>query len=234
MARSSRGWAWKGQGRTRGCRGCPGTHSNCPGVQIPSRCPRAPPAIPCWGLKFREFALIHIYNIFFYVTSPPGNFSALNSSFKPSWKKRHLRGGVGVAVSPQRAQAGAPSFPQGPSLFPGKSRAAPKGSFSQHSRHCQVILSPARLTDPALESQSRLQKGGGNELLPFIVADRSRCPARGLSANKQHLVISSGFSSLWRRVVLGGTLHGGSGAGEFRDPRSQRGRNDVTAEGRDS
>lgn len=71
VARSSRGWAWEGQGRTRGCRGCPGTHSNCPGVQIPSRCPRAPPAIPCWGLRFREFALIHIYNIFFYVTSPP-------------------------------------------------------------------------------------------------------------------------------------------------------------------
>lgn len=136
VARSSRGWAWEGQGRTRGCRGCPGTHSNCPGVQILSRCPRAPPAIPCWGLRFREFALIHIYNIFLYVTSPPGNFSALNSSFKPSWKKRHLRGGVGVAVSLQRARAGAPStpwrfhpFPRAPLSSQGKAGQLRKAPF---------------------------------------------------------------------------------------------------------
>lgn len=55
---------------------------------------------------------------------------------------------------------------------------------------------------------------------------------RGLFGNKQRLVISRVYSSLWRGIVLGGTLHGGSRAGERRNHRSQRGRNDVTAEGR--
>lgn len=120
-----------------------------------------------------------------------------------------------------------PSFPrvlpQGPSVFPGKSRAAGKGSFFQPLQPCQVILSPPRLTNSAWKSQSRPQQKGGNELLHFIVADCLRCPVRGLCGNKRHLIICSVYSLLWRWIVLGGTLHGGSRTGECRNHRSQRG-----------
>lgn len=96
---------------------------------------------------------IYMKHIFLYVTSPPGNFSPHNSSFKPSWKKRHLQGGFGGCSVPTEGSGWGsilplllPPFPcvlpQGPSLFPGKSRAAGKGSFFQRLQPCQVILSP--------------------------------------------------------------------------------------------
>lgn len=204
--------------------------------------PAIPPCNPLLGSQFRQFALIQIQDGFLYVTSPPGSFSPLDSSFKSCWRKRHCQGGFwGCCVPTEGSGWGSiptlvlPSFPcvlpQGPSLFPGKSRAAWKGSFFQRLQHCQVILSPPRLTNSALKSQSCLQKEGGNELLPFIVGCW-RCPVRGLFGNKQLWVISRVYSSLWRGIVLGGTLHGGSRTGERRNQRSQRGRNDVTAEGR--
>lgn len=104
-----------------------------------------------------------------------GNFSPLNSSCKSSWKEKAPPGWFwGCSVPTKGSGWGSilplvlPSspcvIPQGPSLFPGKG-----SSFFQPLQHCQVILSPPRLTNSALKSQSRLQKEGGNELLPFIV-----------------------------------------------------------------
>lgn len=179
-------------------------------------------------------------HIFLYVTSPPGNFSPHNSSFKPSWKKRHLQGGFGGCSVPTEGSGWGsilplllPPFPcvlpQGPSLFPGKSRAAGKGSFFQRLQPCQVILSPQiQLWNPRA-AFSRTEEMSSCILLLLM--------AWG--------VLWGGCletSSIWLFPVF--ILSFGGGLPSVDTPRWQQGRrmpespepaglNDVTAEGRD-
>lgn len=133
-------WLWhrlclRGQGRTRGCRGCPAPLAPTPTAQGCKSCP-APPEPPCnplLGSQFREFALIQIQNVFLYVTSPPGSFSPLDSSLKPSWRKRHCQGGFWGCSGPSPPWCFHPSpvsFPRAPLSSQGKAGQLGKAHFS--------------------------------------------------------------------------------------------------------